>query len=56
MGKGLFEVGLGVAGLIPNSIYPPLRPSINGFYRVGAYADSNPNKNWSIILSFLLGL
>ena len=56
MGKGLFEVGLGIAGLIPNSIYPPLRPSINGFYRVGAYADSNPNKNWSIILSFLLGL
>lgn len=56
MRDGLFEVGLGVAGLIPNSIYPPLRPSLSCFYRLGAYADSNPVKNVSIMLGILLGL
>lgn len=56
MGKGLFEVGCGIAGLIPNSIYPPLRPSVNGYYRLGAYADSDPMKNWAITINLLLGL
>lgn len=56
MSKGLFEVGVGLAGLIPNSIYPPLRPSVNGFYRLGAYADKDPMQNWSIMVSLLLGL
>lgn len=56
MSKGLFEVGVGIAGLIPNFIYPPLRPSVNGFYRLGAYADNDPMQNWSIMVSLLLGL
>lgn len=56
MRDGLFEVGLGVAGLMPNSIYPPLRPSLSCFYRLGAYADRDPVKNISIMLSILLGI
>lgn len=56
MSKGLFEVGLGMAGLIPNSILPPLRPSLSCYYRLGAYADSDPVKNMSIMLSFLMEL